>query len=156
MIVHCTLKHQRGTGINALTLCVCLCVTEVGCSTRLVTCDLESRTKNVRERWAQAWAAIFQNSCGCKWVQSGSSSRSGHNRGAAAEADAIGEQQLCTESCLVLDYSHSRTVRGHLRGASLLSSWRRPERILAICQLHNEEHTSLSPPLHTGRTWERG
>ena len=29
-----------------------------------------------------------------KWMQSGSSSRSGCNRGAAAEADAIGEQQL--------------------------------------------------------------
>ena len=55
-----------------------------------------------------------------KWTQSGSSSRSGRNRGAAVEADAIGkqqfetdqrnrgaaaeadairEQQLCTESC---------------------------------------------------------
>ena len=31
------------------------------------------------------------------------------NRGAAAEADAIGEQQLCTESCPVPDYSRRRT-----------------------------------------------
>ena len=31
------------------------------------------------------------------------------SRGAAAEADVIGEQQLCTESCLAPDYSHRRT-----------------------------------------------
>ena len=31
--------------------------------------------------------------------------RSGRKRRAAAEADAIGEQQLCTESCPVPDYS---------------------------------------------------
>ena len=31
--------------------------------------------------------------------------RSGCKRRAAAEVDAIGEQQLCTESCPVLDYS---------------------------------------------------
>ena len=37
-----------------------------------------------------------------KWTQSMSSSwnsGSGRKRGAAAEADATGEQQLCTESC---------------------------------------------------------
>ena len=58
----------------------------------------------------------------------GSSSRSGHNRGAAvesdvkrmqtgkrieqgaaAEAEGIGEQQLCTESCPAPDYSRRRT-----------------------------------------------
>ena len=31
------------------------------------------------------------------------------HREAAAEADAIGEQQLCTQSCPVLDYSRRRT-----------------------------------------------
>ena len=33
------------------------------------------------------------------------------NRGAGAEADAIGEQQLCTESCPAPDYS-CRQMRG--------------------------------------------
>ena len=68
-------------------------------------------------------------------MQSGSSSQSGRNRGAAVEADAIeeqqleadaiggaveigeepveadaiGEQQLCTESSLAPDYSRRRT-----------------------------------------------
>ena len=51
-----------------------------------------------------------------KWMQSGSTSRSGCNRGAAVEVDAIGEQfkqkqsgqqlKLCTESCPAPDYSH--------------------------------------------------
>ena len=31
------------------------------------------------------------------------------NRGAAGEVDAIGEHQLCTESCPALDYSRRRT-----------------------------------------------
>ena len=61
-----------------------------------------------------------------KRTQSGSCSRSGRNRRAAvgradaiggaveigeepAEADAIGEQQLCTESCPAPDYSRRRT-----------------------------------------------
>ena len=33
------------------------------------------------------------------------------NRGAAAEADAIGEQQFCTESCPAPDYSRRQTRR---------------------------------------------
>ena len=58
-----------------------------------------------------------------KWTQSGSSSQSGSNRGAEAEVDANGEQQLSnaigerqlkqtqsrTESCLAPDYTCRRT-----------------------------------------------
>ena len=39
-----------------------------------------------------------------------------HKRGAAAEADAIGEQQLCTESCPAPDYS--RLTVGERGGSS--------------------------------------
>ena len=62
-------------------------------TTRLVTRDLRTsillNLELRKEHWA--WARIFWNS----WrMQSESSSRSGHNRGAAVEADAIAEQQL--------------------------------------------------------------
>ena len=66
-----------------------MCVTEVGCSwgwTRLVTRDLRTSNsnsaKNVREHWA--WAGIFQNG----------EATSGCNRGAAVEANTVGELQL--------------------------------------------------------------
>ena len=54
-----------------------------------------------------------------KWTQSGSSSRSGCDRG-AVEVDTIGEQQLCTESCLALDYSRRRTMGKVAERAKLL------------------------------------
>ena len=41
-------------------------------------------------------------------MQSGSSSQSGHNRGAAAEADAIGEQQL--KQTQAVSSSHNRVA----------------------------------------------
>ena len=44
---------------------------------------------------------------GC--MQSGSSSQRRRNLGAAAHADAIGEKQLCTETCPAPDDSRRRT-----------------------------------------------
>ena len=46
-----------------------------------------------------------------KWMETGNSSHEvgQGNRGAAAEADVIGQQQLCTESCPAPDYSRRRT-----------------------------------------------
>ena len=62
--------HLHQYDVHAcVRVCVCVCVC-------------------VREHWA--CAGIFQNRWGYKWMQSGSSSRSGCNRGAAVEADAIG------------------------------------------------------------------
>ena len=68
-------------------LTVCLCVTEVGClwgGTRRATFVLlEPRTLR----------RMFETSCwNLREQLAGSSSRSGRNRGAADEADAIGEQ----------------------------------------------------------------
>ena len=82
-----------------LSVCVCVCVTEVGCSwggTRLVMCDLRTTKPRTprRERWAWAsWKLLEQLTVAI----SVSSSQSGRNRGAAGEAaaavkaDAIGE-----------------------------------------------------------------
>ena len=82
-------------------VCVCVCVTEVGCSrgrTRLVTCDLRTSNsrKNVREHWAWAGWKLLEQLTDAISV---SSSESGRNlgaageAGAAVEADAIEEQQ---------------------------------------------------------------
>ena len=69
---------------------VFVCVTEVGCSwggTRLVMCDLLQFTEpqTLRRTLGMGWNLPEQ--------LAGSSSRSGHNQGAAVEADTIGEQQ---------------------------------------------------------------
>ena len=65
------------------------------------------RVLEVREECSRT-LGMGWNSSGYKQMQSGNSSRSRHNREVAVEADAIGEQQLCTENCLVPDYSRWR------------------------------------------------
>ena len=83
-------------------------MTEVGFScggTRLVMCDLHIRFTEPNS----VKNGTFQNSWSYKWTQSVSSSQSGRNRGAAAEADEIGEQQMgaAAEGCPALDCSQS-------------------------------------------------
>ena len=80
-----------------ILMCVCpyVCVMEVGClwgGTRLVTRDLRTSTRTL-QRMLRTLGMVW-NSWGYERMQSGSSSRSECNRGAAVEADAIGEQQL--------------------------------------------------------------
>jgi len=77
-------------------VCVCLCMTEVGCEIRE---QQLKRTQSGSSSWSEhnQGAAAEANTIReqqLKWTQSGSSSWSEHNQGAAAEANTIREQQL--------------------------------------------------------------
>ena len=54
-------------------------------------------------------AAVEADAIGELQLKRTQSVSSGHNREVAAEADTIGEQQLCTESCPAPDYSRRQT-----------------------------------------------
>ena len=77
-------------------LTVCLRVTEVGCSwggTRLVMRDLQTEPRPLRRMFENIGHGCNRGAA-VERTQSGSSSRSRRNRGAAVEADTIREQQL--------------------------------------------------------------
>ena len=87
----------------------------------LELCKECSRTLGIGWKPRQTQAASSSLS-GCKWGLIGEQQLKRINaiaRGAAAEVDTIGEQQLCTESCPP-DYSRRRTGREVAERAKLL------------------------------------
>ena len=81
-------NHLHNQYVKIL-ICVLVCVTEVGCSwggTRLVTHDLRTEPRTLRRTFENIGHGLESSRTG--------EATNGCYRGAAVEADAIGEQQL--------------------------------------------------------------